>query len=135
MVMIQKIVLILALTITLYAKSTVSDRETGLMWQDSSKIVKKDWKGAKSYCKNLSLGGYNDWFLPNIDELMSISDKKRYKPAIKKIFKNTKNNWYWSSTNYKNDSSQAWYVGFYNALDFYDSKSNKRYVRCVRERQ
>ena len=133
--MIKSIVLILFLTIGVFAKSTVMDKETGLMWQDNSNIVMKNWSGAKSYCKNLSLGGYSDWFLPNIDELMSISDKKRYKPAIKKIFKNSKNNYYWSSSNYKNNSSQAWLVDFSNGYDGYYGKSNKRYVRCVRERQ
>jgi len=133
--MIKSIVLIVFLTIGVFAKSTVVDKETGLMWQDSSNIVKKDWNSAKSYCKNLSLGGYSDWFLPNIDELMSISDKKRYKLAIKKIFKNTENSYYWSSSNYKNDSSQAWNVGFGSGDDRYSNKLRKRYVRCVRERQ
>jgi len=130
--MIKSIVLILFLTIGVFAKSTVMDKETGLMWQDNSNIVMKNWSGAKSYCKNLSLGGYSDWFLPNIDELMSISDKKRYKPAIKKIFKNSKNNYYWSSSNYKNNSFLAWIVYFGNGFVICYNKSSKEYVRCVR---
>jgi len=125
----------LFLSISLMAKDVVVDSETGLVWQDNSKIVKKDWSGAKGYCKNLSLGGYDNWRLPNVDELISIVDTKKKSPAIKSIFKNTKSNWYWSSTEYKGDSSKAWFVFFNFGYDYYGSKSNEYYVRCVVGRQ
>jgi hypothetical protein len=121
--------------ISLMANDVVVDDETGLIWQDSASIVKKDWSGAKSYCKDLSLGGYSNWRLPHIDELISIVDTSRKSPAIKKIFKNTKSDYYWSSTEYKGDSSKAWDLIFYNGGDLYNDKSNDYYVRCVVGRQ
>ena len=131
--MIQKTVLLLLLTMSLKASNVVIDSETGMMWQDTPNSVKKDYSGAKAYCRELSLGGHSDWKLPNIDELMSISDKNRVvEPAIKVIFKNTKNSYYWSSSEYVNDSSQAWLVYFSYGADNYNLKSGKTSVRCVR---
>jgi hypothetical protein len=120
---------------TLSASDVVVDNETGLMWQDSSTIVKKNYSGAKQYCSKLTLGGYSDWELPHIDMLMSISDATRYKPAIKPIFRHTKNSWYWSRSFYKKDSSQAWGVDFYVGRGIYTDKSLEDFVRCVRGRQ
>ncbi|MDQ7044259.1 MAG: DUF1566 domain-containing protein [Sulfurimonas sp.] len=49
----------------------VSDSVTGFMWQDDSraKNVKRDWSGAKKYCKSLNFTGYDDWHVPSISEL------------------------------------------------------------------
>ena len=115
-----------------YKSTTVRDSETGLVWQDSSGIVKRDWNGANKYCNELTLDGYSNWRLPHIDELMSISDKSRYNPAIKKIFKNTKtDDCYWSITKYKNDSSQSWVVYFNDGNDNWYFHTNSYFVRCV----
>jgi hypothetical protein len=117
---------------------TFVDKSTGLIWQDNSdaKSVKKDFLGAKSYCKNLKLAGYSDWRLPNIKELQSIVDIKKYKPAVKSGIKNISiRDYYWSSTSYKNNSSQAWTVRFSNGHTGYNYESNSYYVRCVRGRQ
>jgi hypothetical protein len=130
--MIKKVVLIISVVICINASDIVVDNDTGLMWQDSSTIVKKDWQGAKEYCNNLSLGGYDDWRLPHMDELVSITDKKRYDPAIKDIFNNTKSNWYWSNTQAKFNSSRAWIVNFDDGNDNWSNKSYDDCVRCVR---
>jgi len=131
----KKKVMGLCFSVALMASDVVVDDETGLIWQDSSYIASKNWSGAKSYCKNLSLGGYSNWRLPNIDELISIVDTSRKSPAIKKIFHHTKSGYYWSSSVYKGDSSKAWYLGFYNGLGNYSYKSNENYVLCVVGRQ
>ena len=131
--MIKKIVLSTAIAIAINASDTVVDNDTGLMWQDSSKIVKRNWQDAKSYCNNLSLGGYDDWRLPYIDELVSITDKNRYNPAIKNIFQNTESSWYWSNTQVKSNSSKVWVINFSIGNDYWNVKSDDGfYVRCVR---
>ena len=42
-----------------------------LIWSDRS-LNTMDWFSAKEYCEDLSEGGFNDWRLPNIDELRTI---------------------------------------------------------------
>lgn len=131
----KSIALVLIMCIYSIASDVVVDEDTGLMWQDSAdvSVVKKDWDNAMGYyCTGLELGGYDDWRLPSIDELMSIVDKSRYEPAIKKIFNNTKNTWYYSSSDYEGDSSRAWLAHFRSGGDGYGDKSAMRYVRCVR---
>ena len=79
---------------------------------------------AVEYCKNLTFAGFEDWRLPTINELLSITDDTRFKPAINKAFKNVayetndkgekSYGWYWSSTKSAGDSSSAWFVNFRN---------------------
>lgn len=131
----KKIIIFLAVTISIMASETVV--LDGLGWQDNSqaKSIKRDWSGAKNYCQTLSLGGDSDWRLPTIKELQSIVDIKRYKPAIEKGFKNTASARYWSSSQIVPDEKQAWRVNFGSGLTMDEYKSNKFYVRCVRGRQ
>lgn len=55
-----------------------NDPATGLSWQDPQKdAYTSDYPGltqpdAQRYCKELALGGYDDWRLPNIDELRTL---------------------------------------------------------------
>ena len=48
------------------------DSETGLMWENPASGGKLKWDPAKDYCDNLGLGGYDDWYLPTIDELRTL---------------------------------------------------------------
>jgi hypothetical protein len=118
----------------LFASDFLVDRQTGLMWQDSSesKSIKRDWERAKVYCADLVFAGFSDWRLPSIKELQSIVDVTKYKPAIIEGFKNITSDHYWSSTRTAPDSDNAWYVQFENGFTFVNCKSEKRYVRCVR---
>jgi len=116
----------------IYGKDIVLDKDTGLIWQYNSDIKELNYNEAIKYCSNLTLGGYNDWRLPNIDELYSITDDTRYNPAIKDIFKNVKNSYYWSSTKTKWNSSRGWVIRFRSGYDFNVDLSDLGYVRCVR---
>lgn len=58
-------------------KNIVLDKATGLMWQQSDSNKGMNWKDALKYAKNLELGDYNDWRLPNAKELQSILDYTR----------------------------------------------------------
>jgi len=66
---------------------TVTDNCTDLMWQRETADVTDDgvvdtfssnddepnWQGALQYCETLDFGGFQDWRLPNIRELLSIN--------------------------------------------------------------
>jgi len=117
-------------------KNIVTDLATGLMWQDDSDVgsIEKNWEDAKTYCSGLTLGGYSDWYLPSIEELVSITDKGRDNPAINPIFQNVDTgSYYWSSTTNANYTDVAWSVVFkFGGINYYCGKKNSRYVRCLR---
>ncbi len=123
----------------------VSDSLTELEWQDDysdngNTIKVANWQTAITYCESIVLDSGN-WRLPNINELLSIVDYKRYDPAIDiSVFQNTASDYYWSSTTeaYFNPflPNERWFVNF-DAGDSHNFSygSHTFYVRCVRSRQ
>lgn len=97
----------------------------GIMWQDNkdTKTVARDWESAKRYCRSLSFLGYNDWYLPTKEQLLTLYDNKYY-------LKNVVSGLYWSSS--PSSSSNAWYVYFENGYSSYYPKTGKNPVRCAR---
>lgn len=117
------------------AKNIVTDNKTGLMWQDDAIGNQVDWNTAITTCENLTLGGYDDWRLPNIRELKSIVDKSRFNPAISPNFI-IASSYIWSSTTYVAYPDYAWFVYFgMSGDDGAFDKTNNNYVRCVRAGQ
>ncbi|MBD3817235.1 MAG: DUF1566 domain-containing protein, partial [Halothiobacillus sp.] len=59
------------------SKAIVNDNATGLSWHDDADAssYQATWQGAIDYCEALTLGGYDDWRLPNINELYTIVDR------------------------------------------------------------
>lgn len=111
---------------------TVTVAHTGLMWQQGE-AGSMNWEDAFTYCEALSLAGYTDWRLPNIEELKSITDDSFYMPAIDpKYFPEAQSSFYWSSTTDPSSASDALYVVFSDGLSFSYFKSGTCYVRCVR---
>jgi len=122
---------------------TITDRATGLMWQQTDSGVGMDWLAALTYAEDAATAGYDDWRLPNIKELQSIvnymkspsaTDPANLGPAIDKDFfsitelpSGTTNinpdyGYFWSSTSaYFGGNSleyyYAWYVAFGTAVD------------------
>lgn len=116
------------------SKNVVFDGKSKLLWADdlSSKRIIKNYTTAKMYCKKLVLAGFNDWRLPKVEELLSITDLYELKPASKKAFKNVANKFYWTDTNKFKNKTLIWVVGFSNGNSRW-SKTNREYnVRCVR---
>jgi hypothetical protein len=113
---------------------TVRDNITGLIWQDSGFVAdenqKRTLEDGKEYCNNLSLANYNDWRLPNVDELIQITDKDRYNPAIDtSVFKHTASGIYWLDNIY--DSPNIG-ISFYDGDELAYVPDNNNFVRCVR---
>ena len=115
------------------SNGTVIDTDTGLMWQqDTVPAGTYTWQDALSYCENLTLAGYNDWRLPNANELQSLVDYSRYLPSIDPVFPNTVLSFYWSSTSFDIRPSPAWIVHFSYGNMYNSLKSPGNYVRAVR---
>ncbi len=115
----------------------VTDNKTGLQWQDNAdaSTTTKIWTDAINYCENLTLDGYSDWRLPNINELKSIVDRSKSNSAIVDGFANFSSSYYWSSTSNVGYEDYAWYVLFYHGSVSYYYKYGNFYVRCVRAGQ
>jgi hypothetical protein len=120
---------------------TVTDKTTGLVWQQQDDGVKKDWTTQLQYCAGLNLGGHTDWRLPNIKELASLVDPTRTRPATFSAFRGVKSDWYGSSTSYV-DSSYFWFAAFstgqitngvqVSTTQYYAKSIPYWYARCVR---
>ena len=134
----MKIILLVLLTVSLafaqFSRSgnIVTDSDSSLQWQDDTTPSTKDWQGAIDYCENLSLDGYNDWRLPNINELLTIVDDTKHNPALKDSFVYFAKSFFWSSTTYASSTSSSWYVLFDYVYSSCLDKTNENYVRCVR---
>lgn len=113
----------------------IKDTLRGLLWQREDDGTRKTHKEAIEYCKTLTLDGIKEWRLPTIEELYYLAD--RTKKGIKideNYFKNTKSNWYWTSTSYQDSSSSSfWVVHFASGFDGWTSASGSFSVRCVRQ--
>jgi hypothetical protein len=87
---------------------TVTDKTTGLMWQQQDDGVSRaNWDGQLQYCAGLNLGGHADWRLPNIKELASLVDPARENPATFPVFHGVKGA-YSSSTRKSTGSCNHW---------------------------
>jgi hypothetical protein len=53
---------------------TVTDNNTGLIWQVVPSDEHMSIEEATQYCEDLELGGRTDWRLPTAEELFSLSD-------------------------------------------------------------
>lgn len=88
----------------------VIDHLTGLFWtRDSCPAGKKNWHDALKYCNDLRLGGYDDWRMPNVFEMLSIVCYGFDSPAMVNTsgdsqwkegdpFRGVMNELYWTST-------------------------------------
>ena len=117
-------------------QNLVTDTATGLMWQQDLSGSTYTWQGALDYCAGLSYGGFSDWRLPTLHELLSIVDNGRYDPAIDPVaFPSMSSELFWSSSSRVNDSGKAWCVWFYYGHVCSSGKDDDYfayYARCVR---
>lgn len=108
----------------------VTDSSTGLTWQKEY-VIGKDWQAAIDYCSELSYAGYNDWRLPDKEELEALVVEDFYSPASS--FPDMPSEWFWSSSTYDYDTLAAWYVDFIYGEARYYNKIGRYDARCVRK--
>lgn len=92
---------------------TVSDPNTGLMWQQSPPVEGMTWYEAKEYCENLEFGGYSDWRLPTLKELFSISNFEQGWPYLDTTYFKLSNGYvskdeqYWADNHYVGETVEG----------------------------
>ena len=107
----------------------VMDMATGLMWEKQY-VTGKTWRQALAYCEGLDYGGFDDWRLPNINELRSLINYAKHDPASD--FPDMPSDYLWSSTSNVVAADYAWAVVFSNGNVQTYNKGNEYTVRCVR---
>ncbi|MDD5705030.1 MAG: DUF1566 domain-containing protein [Kiritimatiellae bacterium] len=116
---------------------TVIDNLTGLMWTRHANLPGSatNWAAAIDFCQNLSLSGYDDWRLPNVQELQSLVDYGRSQPALPSEpnpFQDVQSPYYWSSSTVNWLVSYAWTVNEWYGAIHYNTKTTSYYVWPVR---
>lgn len=111
---------------------TVSDRVTGLTWQQTVTSPKVTWQQASAYCPSLTLDG-GGWRMPPLKELLSLIDPNEHDPAIDHdAFPGAPGAPFWTASPAEPDSSMAWSVDFASGASARLSRDMILYVRCVR---
>ena len=104
----------------------VTDNLTGLMWVRSPSTTLATWANALTGANNLTLCGFSDWRLPNINELESLVNSEAANPATflnGQGFTSVQASNYWSSSSSAGSpASDAWIV---RMLDGYVAATNK----------
>ena len=116
-------------------KEVVLDTSTNLIWQDDSNVsnedYKKNWSDAIAYCEASTLGEYDDWRLPNHNELFMIADRSKYNPSLSQVFINSGPR-YWTATTSPRSTGYAYRIEFDIGWSKIRVKSETWNVRCVR---
>lgn len=79
---------------------------------------------AAKLCDDYALNGYDDWFLPSIEELRYMYENLKSKSI------GTWSDYYWSST--ERSGSHSWLYIFLRGYVSYDNRVNSLYVRAIR---
>lgn len=90
-----------------------------------------DWESAKLLCENSTVGDFNDWRLPTIEELATIYNNKRAIGGFRDSIPSSSN--YWSSTVSQNSTSNRYYLDFFNGQRGSLRGSYGIYARAVRK--
>ena len=119
-----------------HGNGTITDDRTGLMWEQHPTEQRYTWEDATRIRINdlnaARLGGHDDWRLPTIQELVSLVDYARCRPAVDPVFV-TVADFYWSATTYATGPGYAWVVDFNGGnVGVGLGKGVGSYVRAVR---
>ncbi len=111
-------------------EATIVDTLTQLQWQPDYTIA-ASWQWALSYCEGLVLAGFDDWRLPDRNELATLTDYSTINPASR--FPGMPSQPFWTSTSVSSSPAFGWYVFFYNS-EIYGFRKHHGdvLVRCVR---
>lgn len=119
--------------ITRQGTKLVFDSATGLTWQQSGSENILNYDQAQAYVKKANsdnFGGYNDWRLPMLKEVMSLMEPEKHGELyLDRVFDH-KQWWIWTFDYNRTDS--PWFVHFMNGACFDLPVGNSGFVRVVR---
>lgn len=98
----------------------------GITYTVYHEVEAMTWDAAMAYCESLTASGFDDWYLPNRDELNALYMNSGSIEGLT-------NDKYWSSAEYS--SSQAYYLDFETGEQNHSDKTTTYEVRPVRTGQ
>lgn len=112
---------------------TLIDEITGLTWQQQPTLDLLDWAAAREYCERLVLAGHDDWRMPTIRELRSLSDDRLAEPSFSpRLLPEAAAADWWSGTIQANRPERAWYLDSRTGLVTYRERTESLRVLAVR---
>ncbi len=127
-------------------ETTVIDTQSKLMWQQCAYglsgvncvdglAISFSWDQALNVVttqNNIGYAGFNDWRLPNIKEILTLSARNCYFPALNKtIFPNAPQ-YMWTSTPSDMTANESWVMDFRTGYDETQPRVNLLHVFMVR---
>jgi hypothetical protein len=122
---------------------TVTDCNTGLMWQQVTNSGNGTWNAGGNYCNDLVLGGHDDWRLPELSEMQSLACCNFSYPALCDLTGTAQHEEgkpflyvgigrvYWTAT--KSESgSQVYFFNTANCQYGFETPNGNRAFWCVR---
>jgi len=118
--------------------SVVIDEEHALMWQDTKDNITaiKTHITAQDYCTMITLGGFDNWRMPDNDEYEYIIDKSREdgQPLINTAFSYALPADYWTDDRtWRTFGRYGYYIFFNSGNIYYENRSYPKLVRCIRD--
>lgn len=119
-------------------QKTITDNNTGLVWQQALSKKSFTWNDALAYCEELEYAGFSDWRLPEPQEILTIVDYGRSGIRLNKLYftdipEKSSGNAFWTSKTFKDDPESAWtFSPQSGALPLPVSKTDIYHVMCVR---
>lgn len=115
----------------------VTDNLTGLMWAKNANLANttKDWLQALDYANNLTLCGYSDWRLPNVNEAESLINAEQPNAGLwlnEEGFINVQTESYWTSTTFHDNKYHAWIISMRYGNVGNSKKTADNYIWPVR---
>ena len=111
----------------IYNKASVSDGWRYLMVAPAYTEFETDWNTAINQCNEMNIDDLTGWVLPDKEQLNIL-----YQQFHHKGLGGFKNEWYWSSSQYSGNGSNAWVQSFDNGNQDGNVKDYTRMVRAVR---
>ena len=114
----------------------VIDHATGLMWEKSGSPNALNYSQAQEYIAQSNrerFGGYRDWRLPTVDELLSLVERNRQSRGLhlNPIFDSLQI-YCWSADLGRRSTESAWYMQFVSGGVFLNDFIAGNFVRAVR---
>ena len=143
----MKTILILLISISIFVNAEfkrddngiVTDTKSALFWQDDFRNENNNtqgelaWRDALIYCEALTLGDYNDWRVPNINELSTLLDRNKELYRSEVFLYPLYWDWTWSSSTSPSNPYNALCVAFSSEVSYFSfDKVKTLSVRCVR---